>query len=85
MKYLHLKPRNADGTVRNNGGLTVAYQFDSASRTLEYGYSQCSNKDAFNKALGRKISSGRLIAKRNHFFSIHTNERPIETLLSIFQ
>lgn len=59
IKYFHLRTTNDFGGTENHGGLTIAWKVTELG-SLEYGVSQCSYLDNFNKATGREIALKRL-------------------------
>lgn len=72
VKFVHLRymtyveESNGDDdwfvpVIDNMGGITVAYTRNSDG-TVNYALAICSDKDNYNKRLGRQISSGRLAA-----------------------
>lgn len=64
-RFIHLRRRDPFfGHLEPKGGITVAYDIDPAG-TVHYTFSQCSNKDHYNKRIGRLVSTGRLQANRN--------------------
>lgn len=50
-------------TIDNLGGATIAYTVNS-DNTINFATAYCSPKDNFCKAVGRTISSGRLMSPR---------------------
>lgn len=60
VKYIHLRRRDPFfGHLEPTGGITVAYDI-SPDNKVSYAFSQCSNKDHYNRKIGRAVSSGRL-------------------------
>lgn len=57
MKYLYIRPRDAEGHLSNKGGVTVAFDVDD--NVLWYTSATCSKKDQFNRKIGRSIATGR--------------------------
>jgi hypothetical protein len=51
--YYHIKPK---------GGRTIAFIGDE-EKPIEYGLAECSEKDVYNKTLGRTIATGRLLKR----------------------
>jgi hypothetical protein len=63
IKFIHLRRRDPfDGHLEPKGGITVAY--DIIDGKVHYVQAQCSDKDHYCKAIGRAISSGRLLANK---------------------
>lgn len=56
-KFLHVRNRDANGNLLNNGGATVAFDVDGD--VLFYASALCSRKDQFNRRIGRLIAEGR--------------------------
>lgn len=63
--YIHRRKslffRFGDPIVATHGGATVAYQ-EVKPGLIEYSVARCSDRDNFNKKLGRDIATGRLAA-----------------------
>lgn len=55
--------------VSNQGGLTVAWRADVPNNVLVYSVAICSDKDNFNKKIGRTIAEGRLKANKAHIMT----------------
>lgn len=61
--YLHLRVRGDSWTeVSPFGGITVGYRINSVAQTITYSYSRVSDKDRYNKSIGRKQVDGQLDA-----------------------
>lgn len=63
IQFIHRRPINlihSMYTPASHGGFTVAYQ-EVEPGLIEYSIAQCSNRDNFNKKLGRDIAHGRLV------------------------
>jgi hypothetical protein len=60
VKFIHLRRRDPLwGFLEPTGGITVAYDIEPDGR-VRYVHAQCSNKDHYNKRIGRMVSTGRL-------------------------
>lgn len=62
VKYRHERPK-IEGIILPKAGRTVAYIIDKEDNILCEAFADCSKKDCYNKAIGRKIAEGRLIKK----------------------
>jgi len=51
-----------DFHIKPKGGRTIAFIGDEGN-PIEYGLSECSVKDSYNKKLGRVIATGRLLKR----------------------
>jgi hypothetical protein len=60
IRFEHIRRKDEAGNVSNYGGKTVAYIVDKVSGGITKGESVCSEKDVYNKKLGRLIATGRL-------------------------
>jgi hypothetical protein len=60
IRFEHIRRKDEAGNVSNYGGKTVAYIVDKVSGGITKGESVCSEKDVYNKKLGRIIATGRL-------------------------
>lgn len=64
IKFIHLRRRDPFwGFLEPKGGVTVAY--DVRDGQVIYTDATCSNKDHYNKAIGRAVSSGRLLLAKH--------------------
>lgn len=57
IQYKYYRNTNETG-VSVTGGLTIAYRIDDDS--ISYGYAICSDKDQFNKKIGKEVATFRL-------------------------
>ena len=64
MKVRYLRNHTEDGKLVNTGGLTVVYTINT--HTVSVGYALCSDKDSFNKKIGKSIATVRLFEKPVH-------------------
>lgn len=65
IRFIHLRRRDAFwGHLEPTGGITVAYDIEPDGK-VRYTFAQCSNKDHYDKRIGRLVSTGRLEANRN--------------------
>jgi hypothetical protein len=84
MRYLHLRRKDGD-RILSTGGITVAYQYDSASKTLAFTTARCSLADNYNKRYGRAKASGRFIARKGDYKRttiLPDNVGPIDFLIN---
>jgi len=61
IQFIHRRP--VDAATRDfssRGGFTVAYRAVPEDNHVEYSVAVCSDRDNFNKKLGRDIAAGRL-------------------------
>ena len=60
-RYIHLRYANDDGSIANQGGITIAWR-DSHEHTdkVEVAFSRCVWYDNFNRKIGRSIADGNL-------------------------
>ena len=88
-KYIHVRIHKvemaAEGlrrTVHPKGGITYAYDLDG--NTCRYAYAQCSARDSYNRAIGRRVAGGRLATSAHpnqHTFTIVEGEKVVDQIL----
>ena len=61
VKYYHSRHVGADGRPTPKGGRTQAIISDSSDNVVCSGYAFCSDKDSFNRKIGRNIALGRAL------------------------
>ena len=60
-RYIHLRYQNDDGSIANQGGVTIAWRdSDEHEDKVEVAFSRCIWYDNFNKKIGRAIALGNL-------------------------
>lgn len=64
IRFIHIRKKDKEGRLLARGGITYGYALTDDGRLL-VSWAKCSKKDNFCKALGRKISAGRLHARSN--------------------
>lgn len=69
-KFHHFRNLKEDGSVYNMGGLTVAWEVNEQNKSIRYAFAICSDRDNFNKKVGRTIAGGRLKSP-NHSFVVY--------------
>lgn len=60
IKFIHIR-RGIGAGLQEKGGITVAYDFDPGTRVATFAVAKCSLKDNYCKAIGRAVSTGRLL------------------------
>ena len=60
IKFIHCRNVSKNGSVIPHGGLTVAYVLNESFKVVGWAAAKCSNKDVYNKQVGRMKSEGRL-------------------------
>lgn len=67
VRYAHERTTDLAGTIIPKGGATIAYisdsRHDNKQPPLISEMAVCSDKDTYDKKLGRKIALGRLLKK----------------------
>jgi hypothetical protein len=58
VRFLHIRKHTKTGTLLPTGGATIAVT--KADKGYNFYVAQCSDKDVFNKKIGRSVASGRL-------------------------
>ncbi len=77
--------RKADGwQLAPRGGATFCAVAMPTKGTLIFSYALCSDKDVFNKSLGREISYGRLTADSHTFEVPYNSSVPISRQIEDF-
>jgi hypothetical protein len=73
VKYIHLR-RWKNGEPLPHGGATIAYYIDETD-TAHYSIAECSDKDNFNRKIGRNVADGRLFGpkKKEHLLYLGNN------------
>jgi hypothetical protein len=69
-KFIHLRVLDSMGKPYSTGGVTVAYKLLEENRVL-FQYAICTDKDNYNKSIGRAIAGGRL---EKHPHIMHVNK-----------
>lgn len=68
IKFIHRRPvvslSGWEPSIASRGGFTVAYR--ELENGVEYSVATCSNRDNYNKKLGRAIAQGRLECGTHH-------------------
>ena len=64
---------------KNKGGVTVLYNIISTEKGkfVEIAIAQCSDKDQYNKKIGRELAINRYLAKEVFVFSVKGSEKSI--------
>ncbi len=60
IKFIHCRNLSANNAVLPHGGLTIAYVLNEQFKVVGWAAAKCSNKDVYNKQVGRMKSEGRL-------------------------
>lgn len=74
-KFIHLRKISREGIPKEKGGMTLAY--DITDNSINYTFAWCSDKDHYNKAIGRAVASGRLDADKHTYILPRTDKEPL--------
>ena len=61
IKFVHLRATDDNDNILMKGGVTHAFIGEKLECAVHQASAECSMRDNFNRKLGRKISSGRLV------------------------
>ena len=74
IKFIHCRSVNKDGTIKPQGGLTIAYNLNANFKVGGWAAAKCHEKDLYNKQVGRMKSSGRLLSETYYHDEPETDE-----------
>lgn len=84
LTFRHYRRIDRFGLLQPKGGATFCAVALPTKNKLVFAYAQCSDKDMFNKALGREISYGRLTADTHTFETSYQANVPISRQIEDF-
>ena len=83
VRVTHIRPN-----FLNKGGLTVAYRTEfKHAKTIEIALSNCSDKDQFDRAIGRTLAVERFLAEKTITipYNEHVFGNPVTQLRKLFE
>ena len=65
IKFIHFRRRDKNYELLATGGLTMAAMIGEDNKVFRLSLAYCSNKDNYNKKIGRAITTGRIFDINN--------------------